>query len=63
MGLGFDIRTILITIKKVIKTESITYEGMATAADLGDYLLRTEKVNQNEYARLQDEARRIVENV
>lgn len=57
MGFGFDIRTILITVKKVLKTESITYEGMATAEDLGDYLLRTGKVDQVEYDRLQNEAK------
>lgn len=40
-GLCFDIRIVFITVKKVLKTESITYEGMATAEDFGDYLLRT----------------------
>lgn len=60
MGLCFDIRTILITVKKVLKTESITYEGMATAEDFGDYLLRTGKVEQEKYEALQVEAKELV---
>ncbi|MEF9880173.1 MAG: sugar transferase [Clostridia bacterium] len=60
MGLCFDISVVLITIKKVLKTESITYEGMATAEDLGDYLLRTEKTEQKEYNKLQKDAQKIV---
>lgn len=60
MGLGFDIKTIFITIKKVIKTESISNEGMATAEDLGDYMLRTGKKGQQEYDRLMNEARKLM---
>ena len=63
MGLCFDIRTVLITVKKVLKTESITYEGMATAEDFGDYLLRTGKVDRVKYDALQAEARRLVEKI
>jgi len=60
IGFCFDIRTVLITIKKVLKTESITYEGMATAEDLGDYLLRTGKVDKARYDALQLEAKELV---
>ena len=60
MGLCFDIRTVLITVKKVLKTESITYEGMATAEDFGDYLLRTGKVDKVKYDALQVEAKELV---
>lgn len=52
----FDFKIILITIKKVIKTESISFEGMATAEDYGDYLIRTGKVSQNGYEATQIEA-------
>lgn len=60
MGLCFDIRVVLITIKKVLKTESITYEGMATAEDLGDFLLRMGKVDKREYDILQNKAAELI---
>ena len=45
-----DFKIILETVKKAfIKQEGITQDDMATAEDLGDYLLITEKVNQSEY--------------
>lgn len=52
----FDFKIILITIKKVIKTESISFEGMATAEDYGDYLIRTGRISQNGYEATQTEA-------
>lgn len=57
----FDLRIVLITIMKVLKTESIAYEGMATAEDFGDYLFRTGKVDKVKYDALQVEARRIID--
>ena len=57
MKLSFDIRVILITIKKVLKTESITYEGMATAEDLGDYFLRNGTITQEQYCELLEKAK------
>lgn len=53
-----DIRIILVTMLKVFKTESISYEGMATAEDLGDYLLRKGKVDKVAYDQKQEEALR-----
>ncbi len=44
-----DIKIILKTIKAVFVKEGITAEGMATAEDFGDYLLRENKVLQEEY--------------
>lgn len=56
-----DIRIILSTVKKTfIKQEGITEEGMATAEDFGDYLLRTEKVTEDDYELKQAEAREIL---
>ncbi len=55
-----DLRIVLITIVKVFKTESISYEGMATAEDFGDYLLRTGKVTKEEYDIKQEKARKIL---
>ena len=51
-----DIKIVLCTVKKVLKTESISYEGMATAEDFGDHLLRTGKVSKLEYDEKQNAA-------
>lgn len=45
-----DIKIVIDTVKKaIIKQEGITQDDMATAEDFGDYLLRTNKVDQEEY--------------
>lgn len=51
-----DLRIVLVTIVKVFKTESISFEGMATAEDYGDYLLRTGKIDETEYICGQEES-------
>ncbi len=56
-----DLKIIFITIFKVIKTESISFEGMVTAEDLGDYLLRSGKVMDDIYREQQQEALSILE--
>lgn len=55
-----DIKILCTTVMKVFKTESISYEGMATAEDFGDYLLRTGKVSREEYEEKQREAMRLI---
>lgn len=56
-----DIKIVLDTVKKAfIKQEGITQEDMATAEDYGDYLLRTEKVDQQLYDKKQAEAKMIL---
>lgn len=55
-----DIKIILKTIINVFKRDGITEEGMATAADLGDYLLSTGEVEQDEYDKKQLEARELM---
>lgn len=56
-----DLRIIFATVKKAfIKQEGITQDDMATAEDLGDYLLRTEKVDKSEYEEKQHIAKRIL---
>ena len=58
-----DLKIIFDTVKKAfIKQEGITQDDMATAEDLGDYLLRTEKVNQAEYECQQRKAKMILDN-
>ena len=44
-----DILIIIKTIQKVIQKEDISMEGMETAEDLGDYLLRSGKINLSVY--------------
>ena len=44
-----DLKIIIATIKAVLKSDGINAEGMATAEDYGVYLLRIEKVSQEEY--------------
>lgn len=55
-----DLKIVFITVIKVLKTESISYEGMATAEDLGDYLLRTGMVSDDYYSEKQEEAKELV---
>lgn len=58
-----DLKIILSTVKKAfIKQEGITQDDMATAEDLGDYLLRTGKVEEADYNKKQIEARKILNN-
>lgn len=44
-----DLKIILKTAEKVFKKEDIETEGMETAEDLCDYLLRTGKINREKY--------------
>ena len=44
-----DLKIILRTIIKVFAREDINTEGMETAEDLGDYLLRLKKIDYNHY--------------
>ena len=44
-----DLKIIFMTIVKVFKRDGINAEGMETAEDLGDYLLRSGKINLDIY--------------
>ena len=58
-----DIKIIIKTVEKAfVKQEGITEEDMATAADLGDYLLKNEKITSEEYEKKQAEAKIILSN-
>lgn len=46
-----DVKIILKTIVKVFKKDDIATDGMNTAEDLCDYLLRTNKIGKEEYDR------------
>lgn len=56
-----DLKIILSTVKKAfIKQEGITQDDMATAENFGDYLLRTEKVDKENYNKKQLQATMIL---
>ena len=55
-----DLKIILMTAVKVFKRDGITEEGMATAADLGDYLLDAGRVSQEEYEAKQAQAKELL---
>ena len=55
-----DAKIVLQTVSKVFKSEGITDGDMATAMDLGDYLLSNGTVNKEEYCIRQEEAREIL---
>lgn len=56
-----DIKILLQTVKSVFAREGITEEGMATAADLGDYLLSEGRVTKEDYDAKQAEAKQLLE--
>lgn len=55
-----DIGIILQTVLKAIKREGITEEGMVTAEDYGDSLLRDERVSQEKYNELKSSANDLI---
>ena len=55
-----DVKIVFRTAFKVLKRDGINEEGMATAEDLGDYLLRTGRVTKEEYDEKQEEARALL---
>lgn len=55
-----DVKIIWKTVGKVFARNGISEEGMATAEDLGDYLLRVGTVNEEIYNIKQDTAREMI---
>ncbi len=60
ISLKNDICIIWQTISKVFKREGITEEGMATAEDLGDYLLHKGEISQAAFDERQQEAKELL---
>lgn len=57
-----DLKIIFHTIvKALLKQEGITMDGIDTALDYGDYLLKEGKVSCEEYGRKQEEAKELLE--
>ncbi len=55
-----DVLIILKTVFKVFARDGITEEGMATAADLGDYLLEKGEIDSEYYEKNQEKARELL---
>ena len=57
-----DIKIILLTVwRAFVKQDGISQEGMDTAEDLGDWLLRTGKVTEEEYNTKQQKSKEMIE--
>lgn len=55
-SLWLDIKIFFMTVFKVFAKKDINTDGMDTAEDLGDYLLRTEKIDNEYYKKMHDYA-------
>ena len=55
-----DVKIVLLTVKKVFCREDISADGMDTAEDLGDYLLRTAQVSEEVSQELQAESKALL---
>lgn len=55
-----DVKIILKTVQKVFARDGISSEGMDTAEDLGDYLLRTGQISQQMYETKQCAAKKLL---
>lgn len=55
-----DLKIILLTIKQVIIRDGISAEGMETAEDYGDYLLRKKLISEVKYSECIKESKKIV---
>lgn len=57
-----DLKIFFLTIQKVFAKENISAEGMETAEDFGDYLLRTKQITKEEYEKRQIQATELLNN-
>jgi len=55
-----DLRIIFLTVKKVVIRDGISSEGLDTAEDLGDYLLRKKKINKKDYNYAMEKSRQLL---
>jgi lipopolysaccharide/colanic/teichoic acid biosynthesis glycosyltransferase len=55
-----DWKIIFMTFAKVFKREGVSAEGMDTAEDYGDYLLRIERISEDKYYTAIEESRRLM---
>ena len=59
----YDLKLVFLTMVKVFKKEGISENGMATSQDLGDYLLKNEKISFCEYSDGQKKAKKILSGI
>lgn len=55
-----DWEIIFMTVAKVFKREGISAEGMDTAEDFGDYLLRQKKIKKDEYCAAIEKSKQLI---
>ena len=55
-----DLKICFLTVRCLFTHDGVSSEGMATAEDYGDYLLRTGAVSAEEYERLQEKSRKLL---
>lgn len=55
-----DVKIIFMTVGKVFKRDGISEEGMATAMDLGDYLLQNGELTEDVFDAKQEEAKELL---
>ena len=55
-----DVYIVIKTVLKVLKREGVSAEGMETAEDLGDYLLRLGEIDRDAYEKGQTEAKELI---
>ena len=60
IGLRTDMAIVVKTMDKVLRKRDITSEGLETAEDLGDYLLRTGRISAEEYRIKKDMGQRLI---
>lgn len=60
IGLWEDIKIVFMTVACLFRSDDVATEGMATAEDYGDFLLRTGGVTREQYDEKQAEARRLL---
>lgn len=55
-----DAKIVFLTIAKVFKREGISADGMDTAEDYGDYLLRLSRISQDEYYEALEKSKKLL---
>ena len=58
-----DVKILFKTVAKVFQRDGIAAEGMETAEDLGDYLLRTGRLEEDIYREKMEEAKELIRNL
>lgn len=58
-----DVKIIFETVKAVFTKKGISAEGMETAEDFGDYLLRTGKIEKDVYMQAQQKAQELIREI